>query len=213
MADKNAIKPANDGHIRQPTPRDWMNDSAFLENLRRQMVKFAALQLSDSHLAEDAVQEALIGAMKNSQKFTGRSAFKTWVFAILKNKIADTLRQRHRIIEASQLLHSDEEDEDFEELFDRKGFWQADERPQEWTHPETAIKNAQFWRIFETCLDHLPGQQGRVFMMREFIGLDSNEICSALNLSVTNLNVMLHRARLRLRECLENRWFLEGESC
>lgn len=213
MADANIITPADDGHTRHPTPRGWMNDSAFLEDLRRQMVKFAALQLSDSHLAEDAVQEALIGAMKNSQKFAGRSAFKTWVFAILKNKIADTLRQRHRMVEASQLLHSDEEDEDFQELFDRKGFWQADERPQEWAHPETAIKNAQFWRIFETCLNHLPGQQGRVFMMREFIELDSNEICSALNLSVSNLNVMLHRARLRLRECLENRWFLEGESC
>lgn len=213
MADANKITPADDGHARQPGTRDWMNDSAFLADLRRQMVKFATLQLSDSDLAEDAVQEALIGAMKNSQKFAGRSAFKTWVFAILKNKIADTLRQRHRMVEASQLLHSDEEDEDFQELFDRKGFWQADERPQEWANPEAAIKNAQFWRIFETCLDHLPGQQGRVFMMREFIELDSNEICSALNLSMSNLNVMLHRARLRLRECLENRWFLDGESC
>lgn len=205
--------PADDGQTRQPDRHDWMNDSAYLEELRRQMVKFASLQLSDTHLAEDAVQEALIGAMKNSQKFAGRSAFKTWVFAILKNKIADTLRQRHRMIEASQLLHADEEDEDFQELFDRNGFWQADERPQAWANPETAIKNAEFWRVFEACLDHLPGQQGRVFMMREFIELDSNEICSALNLSVSNLNVMLHRARLRLRECLENRWFLEGESC
>lgn len=201
------------GGISRPDRENWMNDSAFLEGLRRQMVKFASLQLSDSHLAEDAVQEALIGAMKNAQKFAGRSAFKTWVFAILKNKIADTLRQRQRMVEASQLLHADEEDEDFQALFDRKGFWQPDERPQEWAHPETAIKNAEFWRIFEACLDHLPGQQGRVFMMREFIELDTSEICSALHLTVSNVNVMLHRARLRLRECLENRWFLEGESC
>lgn len=204
---------ASGGETSQPNRENWMNDPVFLEGLRRQMVKFASLQLSDSHLAEDSVQEALIGAMKNAQKFAGRSAFKTWVFAILKNKIADTLRQRQRMVEASQLLHADEEDENFQELFDRKGFWQPDERPQEWAHPETAIKNADFWRIFETCLDHLPGQQGRVFMMREFIELETSEICSALNLSVSNVNVMLHRARLRLRECLENRWFLEGESC
>jgi RNA polymerase sigma-70 factor (ECF subfamily) len=205
--------PADDGGIRRSNHDGWMRDAAFLDDLRRQMVKFASLQLSDTHLAEDAVQEALIGAMKNAQKFAGRAAFKTWVFAILKNKIADTLRQRHRLVEVSQLLHSDEEDEDFHELFDRKGFWQADERPQAWADPEATIKNAQFWRVFEACLDHLPGQQGRVFMMREFVELETSEICSALDLTVSNVNVMLHRARLRLRECLENRWFLEGESC
>ncbi len=204
---------ADDGGRRQPVRDGWMSDAAFLGDLRRQMVKFASLQLSDAHLAEDAVQEALIGAMKNSQKFAGRSAFKTWVFAILKNKIADTMRQRHRLVEASQLLHSDEEDDDFQELFDRKGFWQADERPQEWAHPETAMKNTEFWRVFEACLDNLPGQQGRVFMMREFIELETNEICAALDLTVSNVNVMMYRARLRLRECLENRWFLEGELC
>lgn len=213
MTDINIIIRADDDLSRHHPPHGWINDSAFLEDLRRKMVKFASQQLYDSHLAEDAVQEALIGAMKNSQKFTGRAAFKTWVFAILKNKIADTLRQRHRLVEASQFLHADEEDENFQELFDRKGFWHMDERPQEWANPEKAIKDAEFWRIFEACLDHLPGQQGRAFMMREFIELDSNEICAALNLSVSNLNVILHRARLRLRECLENRWFLEGESC
>lgn len=197
----------------QPGDNGWINDSEFLGDLRKQMVKFATSQLSDAYLAEDAVQEALIGAMKNAKSFAGRSAYKTWVFAILKNKIADTLRQRHRMVEASQFFHADEEDEDFHDLFDRKGFWQPDERPQAWGQPETAINNVQFWRIFEACLDHLPGQQGRAFMMREFVGLDTNEICTALNLSVSNLNVLLHRARLRLRECLENRWFLEGESC
>lgn len=204
---------ADGGKTSQPGHEKLMDDPVFLDGLRRQMVKFASLHLSDSHLAEDAVQEALIGAMKNAQNFAGRSAFKTWVFAILKNKIADTLRQRQRLVEAGQLLHAEEEGEDCQGLFDHKGFWQPDERPQEWAHPETAIRNAEFWRIFEACLDHLPGQQGRVFMMREFIGLETSEICSALDLTVSNVNVMLHRARLRLRGCLENRWFLEGESC
>lgn len=192
---------------------NWLNDSAFIEELRRQMLRFATLQLSDHHQAEDAVQEALIGAMKNVHGFAGRSAFKTWVFAILKHKIADTLRQRMRHVDASRLLHEDEEDEDFSALFNQKGFWQADERPQAWNHPENALHNAHFWRVFDACLENLPGQQARTFMMREFVELDSAEICSTLNISVSNLNVMLHRARLRLRECLENRWFLEDESC
>ncbi|MEO7465237.1 MAG: RNA polymerase factor sigma-70 [Nitrosospira sp.] len=185
-------------------------DPLYLQDLRRQMLKFATLQLSDAHLAEDAVQEALIGALKNVRSFGGRAALKTWVFAILKNKIADTLRQRQRLGEASQLLHQDEEDEDFSELFDARSFWQADERPAAWGDPEAAMRGQQFWQVFETCLEHLPGQQARVFMMREFIEMESDEICTAVGISVSNLNVMLHRERLRLREYLENHWFAPG---
>lgn len=186
-------------------------DPAFLETIRQQMLRFATLQLSDASLAEDAVQEALIGALNNVKSFGGRSAIKTWVFAILKNKIADVLRQKQRTIDASSLMRDDEEEEDFSVLFDSKGFWQADERPVAWGDPEESLKDVQFWRIFEICLDNLPGQQARVFMMREFVGLESDEICKEAGMTVSNLNVTLHRARLRLRECLENRWFLKGE--
>lgn len=186
-------------------------DESFLENLRQQMHKFATLQLSDSHLAEDAVQEALIGALKNISAFGARAALKTWVFAILKNKIADILRQKQRMINASSLLREDEEGEDFSELFDTQGFWQADERPRSWGSPTESLREKQFWNVFEACLDNLPNNQARVFMMREFIELGSDEICSTVGITVSNLNVQLHRARLRLRECLENRWFMEGE--
>lgn len=185
-------------------------DKAYLEALRHQMVKFATLQLRDQALAEDAVQEALIGAMKNAPSFKGHAALKTWVFAILKNKIADTLRQRSRLVEASLLLGSDQDEDDLDELFDRKGFWQPDERPQTWASPEATMQDKQFWRVFDACLENLPGQQARVFMMREFIELESHEVCAALGLTISNLNVTLYRARLRLRECLENRWF-QGE--
>ncbi|MBI3285610.1 MAG: RNA polymerase factor sigma-70 [Burkholderiales bacterium] len=189
-------------------------DTEFLGGLRLQMLKFARMQLSDQHLAEDAVQEAFIGALKSAGSFGGRAALKTWVFAILKNKIADTLRQKHRLAEVSSVLHDREEDEDFSELFDKKGFWQADQRPAAWPDPEQAMRENQFWRVFETCLDKLPGNQARVFMMREFIELDTDEICASVGISVSNLNVMLHRARLRLRECLETRWFVEeDQSC
>ncbi len=185
-------------------------DKEFLESLRRQMHQFATLQLSDAHLAEDAVQEALMGALKNVQSFGGRAALKTWVFAILKHKIADVLRHKQRVVNASSLLHEDEELEDFSVLFDRKGFWQADERPVAWGNPEESMRQGDFWRVFEACLEHLPGKQARVFMMREFIELESREVCQAVGITVSNLNVMLHRARLRLRECLENRWFAKG---
>lgn len=187
-------------------------DAAFLEDIRRQMIKFATLQLGDSHLAEDAVQEALIGALKNASSFGGRAALKTWIFAILKNKIADTLRHKQRMVNASSLLREEDEDEDFSELlFDRKGHWQQDERPVAWGNPEASLRETHFWSMFEACLERLPPKQARVFMMREFIELDVDEICVAVDLTISNLHVLLHRSRLRLRECIENKWYLQGE--
>lgn len=186
-------------------------DAEFLDDIRRQMLRFATLQLGDAHQAEDAVQEALIGALKNATSFGGRAALKTWIFAILKNKIADTLRQKQRTVNVSSLLREEDEDEDLSELFDRKGFWQPDERPVAWGNPEISLREGQFWLVFEACLEGLPPKQARIFMMREFVELDPDEICATVELSTSNLHVLLHRARLRLRECIENKWYLEGE--
>jgi len=188
-------------------------DTAFLSNLRLQMLRFATQQLGNETEADDAVQEALIGALKSVKSFGGRAALKTWVFAILKNKISDTLRRKVRLAEISRLVDEEEERAIDEKLFNEKGFWKGDEQPVNWMDPETTMLNKDFWRVFEACLDHLPDQQGRVFMMREFVNLSSHEICQTVGISVSNLNVLLHRARLRLRECLENRWFVGGNAC
>lgn len=182
------------------------HDPRELAELRQQMLRFARLQMDDHGLAEDAVQEALMGAMKNADSFRGGSAFKTWVYAILKNKIADTLRRKQRLVDVSSLLQADEQAMD--KLFDSKGYWHLDQRPKNWENPERALHDRHFWRVFDACLDHLPPQQARVFMMREFIGLEAGEICESAELSVSNLHVLLHRARLRLRNCLENHWFM-----
>ena len=187
-------------------------DRQFLADLRQQMLRFALLQLADHALAEDAVQEALTGALQNARAFGGRAALKTWVFAILKHKIADTLRYKLRVTDASSLLRSEDEEQDFAALFDARGHWPANERPGDWGNPHEAVREGQFWRVFEACLENLPGAQARVFMMREFIELESDEICSAVEISLSNLNVMLYRARMRLRECLDSHWFMEQKS-
>lgn len=184
-------------------------DPQALQSLRAQMLRFATLQLGDEQLAEDAVQEALIGALKNASAFRGQAALKTWVFAILKNKIADTLRQKKRLGEASALMRERDGEEDLDELFNARGMWEPDERPAAWGNPQESLHQAQFWKVFELCLDGLPGHQARVFMMREYIGLESDEICSTVGVSTSNLNVLMYRARLRLRECLENHWYMK----
>ena len=189
-------------------------DPAFLESLRAQMLRFARLQLGDDDQAEDAVQEALIGALKNQQAFAGRAAFRTWVYGILKHKISDALRARART--PSLGTGADPRDEDGEELgelFDERGHWLKGAAPTRWADPEGSFSDRQFWVVFEACLDKLPPVQGRVFMMREFVGLEAPEICKSAGVSQTNLYVLLHRARLRLRECLDGTWYGEANRC
>lgn len=202
-----------EAHTRDPVQDEVppLDDPVYLQALRTQMLKFAVLQLGDESLAEEAVQEALLGALKNVHSFARRAALKTWVFAILRNKIIDILRRRQRLVEASRLLGDDAGDEAVDALFDARGYWHAEERPGAWSQPAEDTRNQQFWRVFEACLNGVPETQSRVFMMREFLELDSDEICQAEQISVSNLHVILHRARLRLRECLENNWFLDGE--
>lgn len=168
------------------------------------MLSFARLQLSDEHLAEDAVQEALAGALKNASSFSRQSTLKTWVFSILKRKIADILRGQYREPARDDCKDCTMEDDD---SFNDRGHWQAGATPRRWGDTHSLTNNTQFWQVFDACLDALPAEQARVFMMREYIELDSAEICASLELTTSNLHVLLHRARLRLRECLANNWF------
>lgn len=182
-----------------------LHDPLFVDDLRRRMLRFARLQLSDASLAEDAVQEAFVGALRGSTSFAGRAAYRSWVFAILRHKIADQLRAQLRY--AALPANEPEPDPVVDGLFEPDGHWTAEAAPSGWGDPQAALQDTQFWRVFEACLDHLPGQQARLFMMREFVELDSGEICRTTGVTTSNLNVSLHRARLRLRNCLEQHWF------
>ncbi|OGT91836.1 MAG: RNA polymerase subunit sigma [Gammaproteobacteria bacterium RIFOXYA12_FULL_61_12] len=173
-----------------------------LEEIRPGMLRFALLQLRDRATAEDAVQEALVAALAAAGRFEPRARLRTWVFAILKRKIVDILRQHYR-----EPLAAEPSADPFEPLFDEGGHWRPEDRPAAWGDPLQALENAQFWRIFDACLDHLPENRARVFMMREFLGLETEEICQSLGMSQSNCWVLLHRARMGLRLCLESHWY------
>lgn len=186
-----------------PPPGDYIDE---LASLRRDMLKFARLQLRDEASAEDAVQEAFVSALSGMKKFNSRAQLKTWVFAILKNKIIDIIRQRARLPAAG--IPVDEIPADaYDDLFNEKGGWQEDTRPSNWGNPESSFSSQQFWEIFEICLNRLPENTARVFMMREILGFETTEICNELSISQTNCGVVLYRARMGLRLCLDNRWF------
>lgn len=193
-----------------------MNDclsSNDLEDLRRDMLRFAGLQLRDDAAAEDVVQEALAAALDGQKSFAGRAALKTWVFAILRNKIVDAIRQRSRTVNISSLSAEEEAmDETFDSLFKPNAHWQPDARPSAWGDPEAALDQEQFWAVFEACLKFLPANTARVFMMREFLEFGTDEVCAELKISTSNCHVILHRARNGLRRCLEKNWFANGAS-
>ncbi len=187
-------------------------DAPYLAELRRDLLRFASLQLRDDQLAEDVVQEALMAALAGEEDFSGRSAMKTWVFAILRNKIVDAIRQRSRSINVSSLSPEDDSlDQAFEALFEPNAHWQPESRPRAWGDPEEALHQEQFWAVFDACLKHLPDNTARVFMMREFLEFETNEVCVELNITSSNCHVILHRARNGLRRCLEQTWFGPGE--
>ncbi len=195
---------------------DIFLDKKYMESLRLQMVKFARLQIQDNQLAEDAVQEAMISAYQHMDKFRRKAAIKTWIFSILKNKLIDLLRKKKRLTVASQLEEGKGANGEalIEKLFNENGHWHKHEMPEKWNHPDNGIESEHFWRVFDACLNGLPARYGRLFMMREFLELDSNEIIDNEEITISHLNVTLYRARLRLRECLENNWFSHGEqSC
>ncbi|HET6491667.1 MAG TPA: sigma-70 family RNA polymerase sigma factor [Burkholderiales bacterium] len=182
-------------------------DQVTPEQFRSYLLRYALLQLRDQTAAEDVVQETLLAAIEGSGRFTGKSSVKTWLTGILKHKIIDHLRRHGR----EQPLLGDGADSERSEaeaadaLFASDGHWR--EAPANWGDPDRAFENRRFWEVFETCAKLMPARTARVFTMREVLGLPTEEICKELGITTTNCWVMLHRARLSLRACLELKWF------
>jgi RNA polymerase sigma-70 factor (TIGR02943 family) len=173
-----------------------------VELLRPQLMRFAQMQLKNEAWAEDAVSETLLAALERPQAFAGQSQLKTWLVGILKHKLIDQLRRHTREVSST----SEDDNADLDDLlFAADGHWR--EAPKDWGDPEHCLRQQEFFKVLEACVEHLPGLQGRLFMMREWLELETDEICKELAISPTNLWVMLHRARLRLRDCLQQGWF------
>jgi RNA polymerase sigma-70 factor (ECF subfamily) len=172
------------------------------------LFKFAMVRLRDVTQAEDVVQETFLAALKGGKSFAGRSAERSWLTGILKNKIYDTFRKSGREIAYTDLnFYADEEGERFSNKSWSKGDWIHELGPQEWPDAGVSLDNEAFWLTYQACSEKLPKNIAAVFNLREVDGLDSKEVCALLNISEGNLWVMLHRARMALRRCLEANWF------
>jgi len=178
---------------------------------RDYLLRFARLQLRNDSWAEDAVSETLLAALVKPQAFERRSQLKTWLVGILKHKVIDALRLQGREVS----LSPQGDDGSADDLLDQAMFapdGHFAEPPADWGNPEQELGSRQFFAVLEACATRLPAAQGRLFLMREWLELSSEEICKELALTPTNLYVQLHRARQRLRECLELNWFANPQA-
>jgi RNA polymerase sigma-70 factor (ECF subfamily) len=175
-----------------------------VESLRPYLLRYATLQLRNPETAEDTVQEALLAALAAEASFAGRSNLRTWLTGILKHKIVDAIRRQSR--EATAPAADDEAKlAEFEPLFAEDGHFRVAQPA--WDSPEDALGQKQFLAALEECLARLPARTGRAFLMREHMGLDTGEICKELGITSTHCWVLLYRARMALRECLQTNWF------
>ena len=166
------------------------------------LFRYALFRIQNGQVAEDLVQETFLAALRGKDSFAGRSSVKTWLFGILKHKIIDHIRKISR----------ERPEEDIETLanladktFDEQGVWKS--QPAKWTtDPGLLFQQQEFWEMLQYCLSELPPRLNQVFTLRELDELSAEEVRKILQVSPTNGGVMLHRARMRLRECLETNW-------
>ena len=167
------------------------------------LYRFAVSHIEDRSVAEDLVQETFLAALRGRKKFRGRSTVKTWLSAILKHKIVDYLRKKYR---EQVTTDTDTITETVDGFFHKNGSWKI--RPGEWNlDPSKIYEQREFMDTLFKCLAELPDRQSKAFMLRELEGYSTKEICNALGISPTNSWVMLYRARMFLRRCLEIFWF------
>jgi RNA polymerase sigma-70 factor (ECF subfamily) len=180
-----------------------MDDPArWLEEHGDYLFRYARRRLYTDEQAEDAVQEALLAAWKARDKFSGASSERTWLTGILKHKIVDLIRVHAREVTAPASGGEDDPG-DWEALFDQSGHWL--ETFRDWGDPASDLEKSRVRQALDECFRRLKPALAQIFSLRELSGLSNEEICKELNISATNAWVMLHRARLFLRECLDAR--------
>lgn len=176
-----------------------INSEAWVDEYGDLLFRFAFARVNDRDTAEDLVQETFLAAIQSRDRFKGRSSEKTWLFGILKHKLIDYYRKKKSTTYAKDIMQNPDSLETF---FNAKGCWQV--LPENWrADPEKSQEHKEFLDHFYRCLSGLPKQSADVFAYREIEGMRTQEICDLLGITPGNCWVILYRARMLLRRCLE----------
>ncbi len=172
------------------------------------LYRYAFRRTGRADVAQDLVQDALLAAWRSRDGYRGQASERNWLMGILKNKIVDHFRAAMRRMEdAATDLGAGDDIESL--LFDERGSWRTP--PAEWgNQPLEATESGAFWGMLSQCLERVPSPQREAFLLRDVDGADAAESSHTLGVSANHLYVLLHRARLRIRQCLEHRWLSGG---
>lgn len=175
----------------------------WVANYADYLYSYACSRIDDNELARDLVQETFLAALEGWEKFDGRSSEKTWLTAILKNKVFDVYRKKSKLSQKETVpFNSPGADEYFEE----SGHWKEGRFPEPFGIEDVALENNEFDGILTSCMKKLPPLWKSVFTLKHIDEESSDDICAQLELSSSNFWVISHRAKVSLRECLQRNW-------
>lgn len=196
---------AADGRTYKTTYPSRLSDpSAWADQHGDYLFRYALMRVRNRESAENLVQETFLAALAGRNSFSGRSSEKTWMVGILKHKIIDQFRKSFREKSITE-LQTDEE-QAIDDFYDMVGH--PKQYPKSWMpDPQALLHSKEFWEVLHSCLDRLPEKTASAFIMRELDNWSTDDICTELKITPANLWVMLHRARLQLRQLLEENWF------
>lgn len=194
------VPPVQDGPVSDP--------ASWIDKHGDYLFRYALMRVRNREAAENLVQETFLAALTARRSFSGRSTERTWMIGILKHKIIDQYRKSFREKPVSELQTEEEQTID--------SFYDAMENPRKYPKdwmaaPEALLHSKEFWEVLKECMGKLPKRTASAFAMRELDDMDTSDVCKELGITPTNLWVILHRARLQLRECLERNWFEAGK--
>ncbi len=166
------------------------------------LYRYAWSRLRDESAADEVLQETFLAGIRFQDRFTGDGAERAWLLGILKRKLIDHIRMRNRYDRDGSY---EDTNDPSSQLFDQKGNWRAESFAAD--TPDGQLESKEIWDVVKICLQNIPKGQADVFMLSVMEDMDSDQICSELGISASNLWVRLHRARLALAKCVGARWF------
>lgn len=182
---------------------------SLLERYHGALIRLAMAHVSDHSVAEEVVQETWLAVLQGVKQFAGRSSLKTWIFRILTNKAKTRGVRESRHVSISMIGSEDDTEEPAVDpsRFRSTGHWVDywERYPQPWDDdtPERCLLTKEGTAYLEQAIQTLPGKLRELLILRDVEGLSSTEVCSMLAISEVNQRVLLHRARSRVRQALE----------
>ena len=180
-----------------PAPAQWP------DRYGDELYRFALSRVSDSDMAEELVQETFLSGLDGLTTFRAEASERTWLFVILRRKIIDHYRRQARVTHVGLDEISDSGPTEADFFTPENGHWTGLQVPASWLNADAALEQQELHDILQRCQERLPAQHGAVFALRFVEELPAEEICQALGLSSANYWVIVHRAKLQLRRCLE----------